>query len=304
MDREHLYGGVEGGGTKFVCLVGSDPERILDKRIVATTTPDETLQQVVQFFQPYTSSGRLEAIGVASFGPLDLNPNSPTYGHITSTPKPGWSWIDVLGGLRRGLNVRLAFDMDVNAAALGEYLWGANRGIDPSLYLTIGTGIGGGYIKDGKALTGLLNLEMGHLRIPHNLEADPFPGACPFHADCFEGLAGGPAIQRRFGRRGETLTDDDPFWPVEAGYIAAALVNIILTLSPARIVLGGGVMRRSQLFPLIRRRTVALLNGYVQSPKILEQIDGYLVPAGLGDRSGSLGALALAIQTQQIGSHP
>ncbi len=297
MDITRLYGGVEGGGTKFACLVGTDPGHILDRAHFPTTTPDETLGRVIGFFRHFVEEGRLRKIGLASFGPVDLNPDSPTYGFITSTPKPGWSQTNVLGILQDGLQAGFVFDMDVNAAAYGEFLWGSNQGIDPSLYLTVGTGIGGGYIKAGRPLVGLLNLEMGHLRIPHDLSEDPFPGVCPFHGDCFEGLASGPAIERRFELRGETIPDDDPFWELEAHYIALALNNLILTLSPQRIVLGGGVMHRLYLFPLIRQKVGRLLNHYVESPILLDRMDGYIVPPGLGDQSGSLGALALAIHS-------
>jgi fructokinase len=236
---------------------------------------------------------------VGCFGPIELNPESPTYGFITATPKPGWSNTDVLGTLKRELQAAIAFDMDVNAAALGEYLWGASKGCDPSLYLTIGTGIGGGYIFEGKPLIGMLNLEMGHLRIPHDRGLDPFVGNCPFHEDCFEGLASGPAIEKRLGQPGALIPESDPFWSVEADYVASALVNYILTLSPKKIVLGGGVMQRSFLFQKIRWRVRELLNGYVSSRSILENIEDYIVPPGLGNQSGSLGAIALAMQVKR-----
>ena len=294
MSQHQLYGGIEAGGTKFICVVGSGPEDIVERIRIETTTPDETFQKVIQFFQPYTTTGRITSIGIGCFGPLDLNPDSRTYGFITSTPKPRWSNTDVLGTIQRALKINIAFDMDVNTAALGEFRWGASQGIDPSLYITIGTGIGGGYIKDGKALIGMNNLEMGHIRLPHDLKRDLFPGACPFHGDCFEGLASGPAIEKRFNSRGETIHDDDPFWDIEADYIALALSNLILTLSPKRIILGGGIMQRTFLFPLIRRKVLKTLNGYVESESLLKKIDEYIVPPGLGNRSGSLGAIALA----------
>jgi len=185
--------------------------------------------------------------------------------------------------------------MDVNAAALGETIWGVSKGFDPSLYLTIGTGIGGGYIKDGIPLIGMLSLEMGHIRIPHDRQLDPFNGACPFHGDCFEGLASGPAIEKRLGLTGALIPEEDAFWDIEADYIASALMNFILTLSPKKIILGGGVMQREFLFPKIRRKVRALLNGYVSSKSVLENIDNYIVPPGLGHQSGSLGAIALAM---------
>jgi fructokinase len=296
MHTKKLYGGIEAGGTKFVCVVGSGPGHIVDEIRYSTTTPEATLGKAVQFFQPFVVSGQVSAIGVGAFGPLDLNPESPTYGFITATPKPRWSNTDVLGTLQRALKIRIAFDTDVNVAALGEYQWGASKGCDPSLYLTIGTGIGGGYLKEGRSLFGMLHPEMGHLRIPHSRELDPFPGNCPFHEDCFEGLASGPAIEKRLGTPGAMVPENDPFWNIEADYIASALMNFILTLSPKKIVLGGGVMQRGFLFPKVRWRVRELLNGYVSSKSLLEHIDDYIVPPGLGNQSGSVGAIALAMQ--------
>ncbi|HEX9389566.1 MAG TPA: ROK family protein [Anaerolineales bacterium] len=299
-----LYGGIEAGGTKFVCVVASGPGQIVDEIRYMTTTPKETLGKAIQFFHPFVASGQISAIGVGAFGPLDSNPQSPTYGFVTATPKPGWSNTNVLGTLRQALRTNIAFDMDVNTAALGEYLWGASKGCDPSLYLTIGTGIGGGYIVNGRPLIGLLSLEMGHVLIPHSRELDPFPGSCPFHGDCFEGLASGPAIQKRLGVTGAVVPEDDAFWDIEADYIAAALMNYILTLSPKKIILGGGVMQRDFLFPKIQRRVLELLNGYVSSKKILEEIEDYIVAPGLGNQSGSLGAIALAMQMDESHNDP
>ena len=304
MTTKRLYGAIEAGGTKFVCVVASRPGEVVDEIRYATTTPAETLEKAIQFFQPFVTSGQIEAIGVASFGPVDLDPKSATYGFITATPKPGWSNTDVRGALQRALNVKVAFDTDVNAAALGEFLWGTSQGCDPSLYLTIGTGIGGGYLKDGRSLVGLLHPEMGHLRIPHNWELDPFVGNCPFHGDCFEGLASGPAIEKRLGVSGAVVPETDPFWYVESEYIALALVNFIVTLSPKKIILGGGVMQREFLFTKVRRRVQELLNGYVVSKILLKQIDGYIVPPGLGNQSGSLGAIALAMQAEETNHDP
>jgi fructokinase len=295
-----LYGGIEAGGTKFVCVVANGPGQIIDEIRFMTTTPEETLGKAIQFFQPFISSDRLGVIGVGAFGPLDLNPKSPTYGSITATPKPGWSNADVLGTLQRALKIKVAFDTDVNVAGLGEYKWGASKGCDPSLYLTIGTGIGGGYIKDGRSLIGMLHPEMGHLRIPHSRELDPFPGICPFHGDCFEGLASGPAIEKRLGTRGATIPEGHVFWDIEADYIASALMNYILILSPKKIILGGGVMQREFLFSKVRRKVRELLNGYVSGKSVSEEIDDYILPPGLGNQSGSLGAIALAMQMDEI----
>ena len=294
MNTSKLYGGIEAGGTKFVCVVAGDPMNVIEEIRFPTTTPEETLRNSIKFFRPFVESGQIRSIGVGCFGPLDLDPDSPSYGHILSTPKPHWSNADVLGTLKRALNVKIAFDMDVNVAGLGEYVWGASQGLDPSLYLTIGTGIGGGYIKDGKPVVGMSNLEMGHIRLPHNHGLDPFKGSCPFHGDCFEGLASGPAIEKRLGVKGAIVPEEDPFWDIEADYIASALMNYILTLSPRKIILGGGVMQREFLFPKIRQRVQKLLNGYVVHKNLLEHIDQYIVPPALGNQSGSMGAIALA----------
>jgi fructokinase len=298
MTATKLYGGIEAGGTKFVCSVATGPDNIVQEVRFPTTTPEETLRRSIQFFEPFVSNRQIKAIGVGCFGPLDLNPKSATYGFITATPKPYWSNADVRGTLQRALNVEVAFDMDVNAAAIGESIWGASRGCDPSLYLTIGTGVGGGYLVNGRPLLGLLNLEMGHIRIPHNRDLDPFRGSCPFHEDCFEGLASGPAIEKRLGVSGATVPESDPFWDIEAEYIASALMNYILTLSPKKIILGGGVMQREFLFVKVRSRVLALLNGYVASKSVLETIDQYIVPPGLGNQSGSMGAIAMAMHLE------
>jgi fructokinase len=296
MSFHQLYGGVEAGGTKFVCVVASGPAHIVEEVRFSTTTPQETLGKAIQFFQPFVSSGKVSSIGVSCFGPLDLNPKSSTYGFIAATPKPHWSNADVRGTLQRGLDVPITIDTDVNGAGLGEAVWGASKGFDPSLYLTIGTGIGGGYIRGGRPLLGMLNPEMGHIRIPHSRDLDPFNGSCPFHGDCFEGLASGPAIEMRLKRTGATVPEHDPFWDIEADYIASALMNYILVLSPKKIILGGGVMQREFLFPKVRRKVRELLNGYVAHKSVLGQIDDYIVPPGLGNQSGSLGAIALAMQ--------
>jgi fructokinase len=290
-----LYGGVEGGGTKFNCVVGRDPDDVTAEGRVSTTTPVATLREVAEFFRvEQARHGRLAAVGVGSFGPVDLRVGSPTWGFITSTPKPGWANTDVAGFLGRELGVPVAFDTDVNAAALGEWRWGAARGLDTFFYLTVGTGIGGGGLVGGQLMHGLVHPEMGHLRLPHDRAADPFPGACPFHGDCLEGLASGPALLARWGVPGHTLPPDHAAWPLEARYLALALVNFICTLSPQRIVVGGGVMDQGHLFPLVRREVQALLNDYVRAPEILEHMDEYVVPPGLGGRAGMLGALALA----------
>ncbi|MCZ7569691.1 MAG: ROK family protein [Ardenticatenaceae bacterium] len=293
------WGGIEAGGTKFVCAVGTGPGDLRAEMRFPTTTPEETLRLAVEFFREEQRSEPLAAIGVGSFGPLDPNPASTSFGSITTTPKPGWAQTDVVGRLRQALEVPVGFDTDVNAAALGEHRWGAAHGLDTFIYLTIGTGIGGGGMVNDRLIHGLIHPEMGHIRIPHNRDADPYAGSCPYHGDCLEGMASGPALEGRWGQRGETLPPDHPAWPLEAHYLALGLVNFICTLSPQRIVMGGGVMKAPGLFPMVRQKVQALLNGYVQAPEILERINEYIVPPGLGDRAGVLGAIALAQQAER-----
>lgn len=288
-----IYGGIEAGGTKFVCMIGSGPEDILVEIRFPTTTPYETLAKTIAFFREHTDLGRLSSIGIACFGPVDLNPVSNKFGYITSTPKSGWHDTDILGILTQNLQVPMFMDTDVNGAAIGEGVWGAGQGLTDFVYFTIGTGIGGGGISNGKPIHGLVHEEMGHLRIPHNIKMDPFEGSCPYHGDCFEGLATGPAIRNRWGQPAEALPKDHPAWELEAHYIALALHNIVCVLSPQRIILGGGVMQQYQLFPLIRKKMQNSLNGYIQSEILLHQIDSYIVPPGLGNQAGVLGALAI-----------
>jgi fructokinase len=277
------FGAIEAGGTKFVCGVGSGPDD-LEISEFSTTTPEATLGQVVRFFQ---ARQPLAAIGIGSFGPIDPNPKSPTFGFITSTPKSGWRNVDLAGTVRRALGTPVAFDTDVNAAALAEFRWGAAQGLNSFLYITAGTGLGGGAMLNGQLLHGRQHPEMGHIRIPHDRERDPFAGNCPYHGDCMEGLAAGPAIEARWGAPGHRLPSGHPAWELEADYLALGIVNWACTLSPERIILGGGILRREELFPMVRKKVASLLNGYLDPPEI--------VPPGLGARAGVLGALALAV---------
>jgi len=289
-----IYAGIEGGGTKFVCGVGTGPDDLRATTEFPTTTSQETLARAIAFLHEQQALSPIAAVGIGTFGPLDLNSTSPTYGYTTSTTKPGWSNIDIANTIQRAVNVPVAFDTDVNAAALGEQRWGAAQDLDTFVYLTIGTGIGGGAIVNGGLVHGVVHTEMGHMLLPHDRQADPFPGACPFHGDCLEGLACGLALEQRWGQRGETLPPDHPAWPLEAHYLALALVNLICVLSPERIVLGGGIMQQSHLFPMVRKEVQTLLNGYVQAHQLLANIDSYIVPPALGNRAGVLGAIALA----------
>lgn len=287
-----LYGGLEAGGTTCVCVVGITPNDVRAETRFATTTPQETMARTVAFFAPYRDE--LAALGIGTFGPLDLHPDSPTFGFITTTPKPGWARTDVVGPLHRALALPVVCDTDVNAAAFGEHCWGAAQGLETFVYLTVGTGIGGGAMVHGRLLHGMLHPEMGHMRIPHDWVADPFPGTCPYHGDCLEGLAAGVALAARWGQAGETLPAGHPAWKLEAHYLALALVAIICTLAPQRLIMGGGVMQQAQLLPLVRQEVQRLLNDYVQVPALGTRIDDFIVPPVLGNRAGVLGALALA----------
>jgi fructokinase len=291
------YGGIEAGGTKWVCAIG-DGATLLESETFPTTTPEETISRAVQFFRRREP---LEAVGVASFGPIDVHHTSPTWGHITTTPKPGWAFTDLVAPLRAALGIPVAFDTDVNAAALAESHWGAGAGLDTFCYITVGTGIGGGALVNGRLLHGLVHPELGHMRIPHDRERDPFDGVCPYHGDCFEGLASGEAIRRRWGRPGQELSANAAVWQLESEYLALGLMNVICTLSPQRIILGGGVSKQPTLLPLVRRRLKQLLADYLDVVELTrpEAIERYVVPPGLGDQAGVIGAVELARSAAQ-----
>jgi fructokinase len=280
------FGGIEAGGTKFVCAVGSGPADIQLAEF-PTTQPAESIARAIQFFR---ARDPIAAVGIASFGPIDPNPKSPTFGYITSTPKRDWRNCDLAGAVGRALGVPVAFDTDVNGAALAEYRWGAAHGLGSFVYVTVGTGIGGGAMLDGRLVHGRLHPEMGHVRIPHDLFRDPFPGNCPYHGDCLEGLAAGPAIEARWGQPSKLLPDGHAAWDLEAEYLALGIVSWTCTLAPERVILGGGIMHRQELFPRIRARVAELLNGYMEPPD--------LVPPELGPRAGVLGAIAMADDLQ------
>jgi len=292
-----LCGGIEAGGTKFVCGIGTCPDD-LEVHSFRTVGPVESIRQAIQFFRDKGGT-RLEALGIASFGPIDLDRTSPTYGYITTTPKTAWRNFDLVGALSKELAVPVAFETDVNAAALAEAEWGASRDVGDSVYITVGTGIGGGVVVKGEAVHGLLHPEIGHIRVHHDLDKDPFTGSCQFHGDCLEGLASGPALSQRWGRPPESVSATHPAWELEAHYLASAIAILVYTLSPHRIILGGGVMQQEALFPMIRRNVVRFMNGYIAKPQLREEIDRYIVPPGLGRYSGVLGAILLAGRCRQ-----
>jgi fructokinase len=282
-----LYGAIEAGGTKFVCAVSNSQFEIIERISVPTTTPTETLEQVFHFFDQFS----LKSIGIGSFGPIDVNKNSKTYGYVTSTPKQGWSNFDFLGSIKERYQIPVAWTTDVNAAAFGEYKKGNAQSCQSCLYLTVGTGIGGGAVINGRILEGYGHPEMGHLLVRTHPE-DNYKGSCPYHGDCLEGLAAGPAIEKRYDKKGHELEDEDKVWEIEAYYLAQALVIYTLSLRPERIILGDGVMKQKQLFPLIRNEFIKLMNNYVPTP----DVNQYIVEPGLGNNAGIIGCLLLAAE--------
>lgn len=280
-----MLGAIEAGGTKFVLAVSDDEFNIIERQSIPTTTPEETFEKVFEFFDQYDVS----AIGIGSFGPIDVNIKSETYGYITSTPKTAWEHTDFIGVMKERYSVPMGWTTDVNAAALGELTYGAAKGKESCLYLTVGTGVGGGAVIKGEPVEGFGHPEMGHILVRKHPE-DQFEGHCPYHGDCLEGLAAGPAIEKRYGKKAQELTDNEQVWEIEAYYLAQALMSYTLTLSPEKIILGGGVMKQTQLFPLIRDEFTRLMNDYVQTPDMEE----YIVSPQLKDDAGITGCLILA----------
>lgn len=301
-DHGGIVGGIEAGGTKFIVAVGSGPGgRLLAREQFPTgDDPAALMGRVIEWLaQAGRNHGPLAAVGIASFGPVDLDPSSSTYGFITTTPKPGWQSADIVGPLRRAFpGLPVGFDTDVNGAALGESRWGAARGIEDFVYVTVGTGIGGGGMARGRLLHGLVHPEMGHISMP-TLEGDTFAGVCPYHGRCWEGLCSGPAIARRAGRPAETLEPDHPAWEITIRCMAHALATITCVLSPRRIILGGSVPKGGRLgqdgfFRRLQQHVRGVLAGYVASPALEEAgIADFIVPPALGDDAGVCGAIAL-----------
>lgn len=300
MREDVLVGAMEGGGTKFVCAVGTGPQDLARTEFPTGDDPARVLAQATDWLRLQEQErGKLRAVGIGSFGPVDLNPDSRTYGHVTATTKPGWDGADILGPVRCAFpGLPVAFETDVNAAALGEYYWGAGAGLDDFVYVTIGTGIGGGALSGGRLVHGLVHPEMGHMLLPRS-NGDTFEGACPYHGACWEGLCSGPALLKRTGARAEDLPADHAAWAYATEYTALALANITGVLSPRRLIIGGGVSRagrlgREQFFRMIREKTRAAVGGYLASPALADEIDDYIVPPRLGDDAGVCGAVALA----------
>ena len=285
-----LYGTLEAGGTKMVLSIGNEENELTEQTSIPTGTPEETIPKMAAWFR----ERKIRALGIGTFGPVDLNPNSSTYGWITKTPKPGWGMTPLLPALREALQIPVKIDTDVNAAALAEWQLGAAKGLNSCLYITVGTGIGAGLVVEGKLVHGLMHPEMGHMLLrPGSKDQTPV-GFCPYHAGCAEGLASGPALEKRWGMKAALLPPEHEAWELEAGYLAQLCANAILAISPEKIILGGGVMQQKHLFPLIREKTKTLLGGYICSDQILNHISSYITEPGLGTRSGALGALLLA----------
>lgn len=287
-------GSIEAGGTKFVCAIGNENGEVFERGVFPTTSPEETMEKVIEFFK----GKEIEAMGVGCFGPLSLNPKNKDYGAITTTPKVLWQNYNIVNKLKEHFDIPIGFDTDVNIAALGEYTWGGAKGLDSCFYMTVGTGVGAGIIAEGKMIHGLLHPEVGHMIVPKHPE-DDFEGICPFHKNCLEGLACGPAIEKRWGKKGHELPADHKAWDIEAYYLSIAVVETIVMLSPEKIILGGGVMKQSQLFEKIRKQVKEMLNGYINVSEITENIDEYIIYPKLGDNAGISGGLALAKQVLQ-----
>ena len=284
------FGTLEAGGTKMVLSVGNEHNELLEQTSIPTEAPEKTIPAMIDWFR----DKEIVSLGIGTFGPVDLNPSSPTYGWITKTPKPGWSMKALLPPMRDELGVPAMIDTDVNAAALAEWKLGAAKGLNSCMYVTVGTGIGAGLIIEGNMVHGLVHPELGHILLRPE-PGDPSPdGFCPYHRGCLEGLASGPAIEKRWGKKGYELPPEHEAWDLEACYLAQMCVNAICSFSPEKIILGGGVMQQKHLFPLIQEKTKKLLNGYVQQTAILDSIETYIVEPGLGTKSGATGALLLA----------
>jgi fructokinase len=284
-EETDMLGAIEAGGTKFVCAVGDETGAVADIIQIPTTTPGETMTSVMGFFDRY----KIESVGIGSFGPIDINPANESYGRITSTPKVAWRNYPILQNVKEAFGVPVGFHTDVNAAALGEATFGAAKGLDSCLYITVGTGIGAGAVVQGELVAGHTHPEMGHILIRRHPD-DAYKGKCPIHADCLEGLAAGPSIEERWGDKGTNLVDRKEVWDLEGYYLAQALMNYILILSPKRIILGGGVMKQKAVFSAIYQYLPDMLNGYVSLPELSE----YIVSPGLGDKAGITGSLLLA----------
>lgn len=284
------FGALEAGGAKMICAVADAKGRILERTSVSFRIPETTMPELLDFFR----GKGLAAMGVACFGPVDLDRSSPTYGTIQSSPKLDWRGFPILRRFEEALGIPVGIDTDVNAAALGEAVWGCTRSVSDSIYVTVDAGIGLGIIINGRPHHGMLHPEGGHIFVDRRADDPMVCGVCPYHPNCLEGLASEPAIERRWGRRAEELSDCTAVWEMEAYYIAQALCSYIMVISPERIVLGGSVMRQERMLPLVRKEVRRQLRGYIQG-KGLDNLDEYIVPVSLGGDQGVMGAIKLAM---------
>lgn len=273
----------------MVCAVGTEDGRILEQISIPTSTPEETIPNLIEYFR----DKEIAALGVGAFGPVDVDTRSETFGYILDTPKLAWKHKDLIGGLRAALKVPVGLDTDVNGSCLGEVAYGCARGLDSVIYITIGTGVGVGVWVNGGLLHGMLHPEGGHILLARHPE-DEKGGICPYHKNCLEGFASGPSIEARWGAKAADLSDRREVWELEGYYIAQALADYILLLSPRKIILGGGVMHQSQLFPFIRKKVKEILGGYILT-KELQDMDRYIVPASLKDNQGIMGCIRLGL---------
>lgn len=293
-------GAIEAGGTKMVAGIGTEDGKLLDRISIPTTDPETTFGALIGYFDKAKDSGTpIAAIGIGSFGPVDLNKNSKTYGFITSTPKPGWANTDFAGYFESKLGVPVGFDTDVNGAVLGEVTYGTSQEATCAIYITIGTGVGVGVYYEGKLIHGMMHPEAGHILLMKHPK-DNFEGSCPFHGNCFEGLAAGPSIQKRWGKPGVELADNKLVWEIESFYIAQAIADYICVYSPDKIILWGGVMHQEQMFSMVRKQVKEILNGYISTDVIMNtDLSDYIIPPSLGENPGILGALKLGIDAIQ-----
>lgn len=295
-----LLGGIEAGGTKMVCAVGGENGQIFERVSFPTATPDETIPKMVEFFRDWMpkdkidticGDGKISALGIGCFGPIDLNKNSPTYGYIQNSPKLEWQNLDIVSKFENALQVPVGFDTDVNAAMLGEVEFGVAQNCDSAIYITIGTGVGVGVYINGRLLHGMQNPEAGHIQLIRHQSDIYFKGVCPYHENCFESLASGPSIAARWSKPAKDLYDKPEVWELESFYIAQAISNYVLTYSPQKIVLWGGVMHNEALLPMVKKQLHEFLNGYINND-LLEK-DDYITIPGLGDNPGIIGAIQL-----------
>ena len=292
MTTDQRTAGIELGGTKVVCGIANGDGEVLERTSIATRGPEETLGDTRAWLEPRL--GNASGLGIASFGPIHVDPASPRYGRIGATPKTAWQGFDLLRALRDWTELPMALDTDVNAAALAEIRWGAARGHQNVVYVTVGTGIGGGIVSNGRPVHGLMHPEIGHMK-PRRLPEDDFDGTCPFHGDCFEGLAAGPAIAARWGKPLNELPADHPAFAMEADYLGQLAVNLLLTASPTKLIFGGGVMNCTELLPMIREAAARHLNGYLDLGDLSTGSGELIVTPGLESNAGLLGAVALVI---------